>query len=416
MSNLLQNKDLELNDFPPLYAVRKSAADIFANIGIPSKKEENWKYTGLRALERDDFVVPDHECHHDHCHEHHSILPFEAYEINFCNGHVCHLPHELPKGVFICSLMEAYTDYEAKKKLNKHIDLNKNPFCALNTAYLQNGLYIEIAKGTQIEKPIAFCYKTKTEGKNLLLNIHNLIVAKQDSNAKILECFYYEGEQKSEYFLNVVNEIFLEKNALLTHCKVQNDAFYANHIAYNSVVQKEGSSYNGFCLQKGANIGRNETRAELIEPNAKFILNGAYKMNGWALLDTTSDIRHLSPDTYSKQIVRGVVGGKAHGVFQGRIHIAEGSDNTEGSQQHKAILLSDEAEIDCKPELEIFADDVKCSHGATCGELDKEMLFYMMSRGISKGEAEKMLIEAYLLETFENIEDAKIKDWLRDEL
>lgn len=416
MNNLLQNIELELDNFPPLYSMRKKAADIFAEIGIPSKKDENWKYTGLRALERDDFEIPSSECDHKHCHGHDEVLPFDAYEINFCNGHVCHLPHNLPKGVLICSLLDAFSDYDAKKKINKHIDLTKNPFCALNTAYLQNGLYIEIAKGTMLEKPIALCYKTKTDGKNLLLNIHNLVIAKQDSRAEILEYFYYEGEQKSEYFINVVNEISLEKNAFLSHYKLQNDAFYANHIAFNSVVQKENSNYNGFCLQKGANIGRNETRAELLEHGAEFILNGAYKMDGWALLDTTTDIRHLSPDTYSKQIVRGVINGKAHGVFQGRIHIAEGSDKTEGSQQHKAILLSDDAEVDCKPELEIYADDVKCSHGATCGELDKEMIFYMQSRGFSESEAKKMLIEAYLVETLEDIEYPQIKEWLKNEL
>ena len=137
-------------------------------------------------------------------------------------------------------------------------------------------------------------------------------------------------------------------------------------------------------------------------------------MNGWATLDTTTDIEHLVPQTTSSQLIKGVVGGDAKGVFQGKIHIAPNAVQTEGTQLHKALLLSDTAEIDVKPELEIFADDVKCSHGAASGELDEEQLFYMQSRGISREDAKKMLIDAYLEDVFARIENENLRAWFKD--
>ncbi len=415
MNNLLQNIDF-LHDSIPLFTLRNSAAQIFRSNGIPTKKSENWKYTSLLSLERNDYIVDQETCNHQHCSEHNNILPFEAYEIIFCNGKLCHTSHNLPKGLIICPLIDAFEEYNIKKKINSHIEIEKHPFCALNTAYLEHGIYIEVSNNIDIDKPIAIINKVHSQNKNLLMNIHNIMFFGGSSKAKLIEYYYYEGEQKSEYLLNIVNEINLSKNACLEHIKVQKDAFYANHIAYNSVILKENAYYNGYCLQKGANIGRNETRAELIEPFAKFVLNGAYIMNGWALIDTNTDVRHLSCDTYSSQNIRGVVGQKAHGVFLGKIHIAPNADRTEGKQLHKAILLSDEAEVDYKPELEIFADDVKCSHGATCGELDKEMLFYMRSRGIEENIAKQILISAYLTDTLKEINNLELKQWVQNEL
>ena len=160
-------------------------------------------------------------------------------------------------------------------------------------------------------------------------------------------------------------------------------------------------------------MGRNETKVDLLQENAKAQVDAAYIMNGWATLDTTTDIEHLSPKTDSDQMIKGVVGGEARGVFQGKISIDKDAQETEGHQLHRALLLSDTAEIDVKPELEIFADNVKCSHGAACGELDQDQLFYMRSRGIGEDEAKQILIDAYLLEVINRIDDEQIREWVR---
>jgi Fe-S cluster assembly protein SufD len=213
--------------------------------------------------------------------------------------------------------------------------------------------------------------------------------------------------------MNVVNEIYLAENSHLKHYKLQNEAFKAAHISYNAVDVKANASYKSFCLQKGADMARNETYVLLSEEGAHASVDAAYIMNGWATIDTTTDIKHMKPQTTSSQLVKGVVGGQAKGVFQGKIHIAQNAVKTEGYQLHKAMLLSNEAEVDVKPELEIFADDVKCSHGSACGELDKEQLFYMQSRGISEQDAKQLLIDAYLNDVIAKVEDEKIIEWIK---
>ena len=225
-----------------------------------------------------------------------------------------------------------------------------------------------------------------------------------------------DDASNSCYFNNIVNEIYLGAGAELNHYKFQNEACKAAHIAFNAVRIKRNGVYNGFCLQKGADLGRNETRVQLLEEEAKAEVNAAYLMNGWATLDTTTDIEHLAEKTYSSQLIKGVVGGEAKGVFQGKIRIAPNAQKTEGRQLHKALLLSDTAEIDVKPELEIYADDVKCSHGAASGELDQEQLFYLRSRGIGEEEARQMLIDAYLTDVVARVDDPEIRDWLRGQI
>ena len=215
------------------------------------------------------------------------------------------------------------------------------------------------------------------------------------------------------YFNNIVNEFYLSPQAEIKHYKFQNESFKSAHIALNYVRAREGAFYKSFCLQKGADLARNETKIELIQENAGAQVDSAYIMNGWATIDTTTDIDHLSPKTSSNQLIKGVVGGEARGVFQGKISIAKDSQETEGYQMHKALLLSDTAEIDAKPELEIFADNVKCSHGSASGELDQDQLFYMRSRGIGENEAKQILIDAYLLEVINHIDNEQIKEWMR---
>ena len=339
--------------------------------GIPTPKTEAWKYTKLRELDADDyeFAAPA-----DKNAMPLQQFPFPCAEIDFLNGQLVKTSN-LPQGLSIKPLAEAFSF------INQVADINNYPFAALNTAYLKN--------------------------------IRNVIILNSGSRLDLIEYYHYIGEVKSRYFVNQVNEITVKENAELNHYKFQNEAYKANHIALHAVDVETSGTYKSFCLQKGANIARNETKVKLKGRQAKAQVDGAYVMNGWAILDTTTDIEHLVPQTQSSQLIKGVVGGDAKGVFQGKIHIAPNADQTEGTQLHKALLLSDTAEIDVKPELEIFADDVKCSHGAASGELDEEQLFYMQSRGISREDAKKMLIDAYLEDSFARIENETLREWFK---
>ncbi len=428
MPGLLQNKELEGAGIVWLETLRRKGRGAFAAAGLPTPKTEAWKYTRLRMLGADDFVLPAEDeircscgCEEGHCeHENCSCRqehPFPAYVLGFRNGFF-RPPHpELPEGVEVMTLMEALQlEDEAKSRLGKLIELEKYPLAALNTAYLQEGLFINIRRGVRLDKPILIENCTHSGGQNLFFNLRHLIVVENGAEAEIIETYAYHGEPKSRYFSNIVSEIYVGRNAVLRHYKLQDEAFKACHVALAAVQVKEGGRYRRFCAQKGADVGRDEVVVSLREAQASAKVDAVYKMSGWATLDTTTDIRHLSAHTCSEQLVKGVVDGDAKGVFQGRIHIAPDAQQTEGRQLHRALLLSDRAEVDVKPELEIFADDVKCSHGAASGELDEEQLFYMRSRGIDAEEARRMLVEAFLDDALLQIENENVRNWLKGKI
>ena len=428
MPGLLQNKELEGAGIVWLETLRRKGREAFAAAGLPTPKTEAWKYTRLRMLGADDFVLPKEDeircscgCEEEHCkHENrscHQERPFPAYVLGFHNGFF-RPPHpELPEGVEVMTLMEALQlEDEAKSRLGKLIELEKYPLAALNTAYLQEGLFINIRRDVRLDKPILIENCTHSGGQNLFFNLRHLIVVENGAEAEIIETYAYHGEPKSRYFANIASEIYVGRNAVLRHYKLQDEAFKACHVALAAVQVKEGGSYRRFCAQKGADVGRDEVVVSLREPQASAKVDAVYKMSGWATLDTTTDIRHLSSHTRSEQLVKGVVDGDAKGVFQGRIHIAPDAQQTEGRQLHRALLLSDRAEVDVKPELEIFADDVKCSHGAASGELDEEQLFYMRSRGIDAEEARQMLVEAFLDDALLQIENENVRNWLKGKI
>ena len=339
-------------------------------------------------------------------------MPFDAYQIHFYNGKFVPLYPDFPAGVELMTLMQAVVEGEAKNYIGKYIDLQKYPFAALNSAFLEEGLFFVFERNLKLSKPIVIIYHTDTT-EHLVNHICNVFVAENNASAAIVEYYTHAGADKDRYFNNIVNEFYLAPQAEIKHYKFQNEAFKAVHIALNYARVKSGADYKSFCLQKGADLGRNETKVELLQENAVAEVDAAYIMNGWATIDTTTDIEHISSKTKSSQLIKGVVGGEARGVFQGKIRIEKDAQETEGHQLHRALLLSDTAEIDVKPELEIYADNVKCSHGAACGQLDKEQMFYMQSRGIGEAEAKQLLIDAYLLEVINLIDDEKIKEWMR---
>lgn len=382
----------------------------FITQGFPNTKNEKWKYTKIKTLNIDDFVFSHNDKCECSCLD--NRLKTDAYEIKFCNGKLCDKNCCLPDEIKVMSLLNAIENKKVLKYLIKDLNLDDYPFAALNSAYLEQGVFIKVCKGYKANKPLALVYHVNAD-KKYFCNLHNIIVAEDNSKIDIVEYFFHTGEIKAQYFNNIVNEIYIGNNATLGHYKFQNDAFKSFHVALNYVYVQSDGKYNSLCLQKGADLARNETVVKLLEKNAEAVVNAVYTINGWACSDITTDIEHLSSNTTSSQLIKGVVGGNAKGVFQGKIHIAPEAIKTTGYQLHKALLLSDESEVDVKPELEIFADDVKCSHGSTCGEIDKEQMFYLRSRGITEEDAKNILIDAFLEEPMSCIDNTYIKDWIQ---
>nr|QIM10540.1 Fe-S cluster assembly protein SufD [uncultured Alphaproteobacteria bacterium] len=447
MTGLLSEISLFGQDIPWLEGLRERGRSSFV---LPTAKSEAWRYTKLHSLAEDDFIYApskfleelegtaeseeccchgDCNCHHHdgecHCGNreggcscgHHNLdlfvdLPFDAYQLHFYNGKFVPLYPAFPAGVEVMTLMQAVVEGEARNYAGKYIDLKQYPFAALNSAFLEEGLFFVFERNLCLSKPIAIIYHTNTT-QHLASHVRNVFVAENNASVEIVEYYLHVGADKDRYFNNIVNEFYLAPQADVKHCKFQDEAFKAVHIGLNYVRIKAGAKYKSFCLQKGADLGRNETKADLLQEGACAEINAAYIMNGWATLDTTTDVEHMAAKTMSSQLIKGVVGGEARGVFQGKIRIVKDAQETEGRQLHRALLLSDTAEIDVKPELEIFADNVKCSHGAACGELDADQLFYMRSRGIGEDEAKQILIDAYLQEVVNLIDNEEVREWIR---
>lgn len=410
MGGLLQNISLIGDEIPWLKTLRQKGRQAFASAGIPGAKTEAWKYLKPRELDAADYVLSVPETSASAAN-----LPFECYRICFANGRFSPAFSNLPAEIEVVPLVETFMDKEGQAPFYAdHVDwLEQYPFAALNMAYLNEGVFVRIPEDCHLDKPVVIDSHTACGEANLFSNLHNIIILEKGAKAEILEYYHYSGEIKSRYFNNIVNQIFIAENANLRHIKVQKEAFKAAHIAVSPVSVNAGGRYESFCLQLGADIARNETKVMLKQAGAECEVNAAYRIDGWAKIDTTTDIEHQAPCTISHQLVKGVAGGHAKGIFQGKIHIAKDCVQTEGNQLHKALLLSENAEVDVKPELEIFADDVKCSHGAACGELDAEQLFYMRSRGIGEEEARQLLIDAYLDEVISKVGDEKIRAWIK---
>ncbi len=406
-SPLIQNIELFLDDKPSVYALRQKAGSILKKIGFPAPKNEAWKYENLTALLNHNFQIStdEHICGHDCCGHSTPQTPF--IEIKFCRGKLHIEEYNTPPGLTIMPLPLALYEGEHKQYIFNSFNLEQHPFAALNGMYLEQGLCIQVQKGTHINTPVHIKYN-QNNCENLQLNIHNVIIAEKDAAIDIIEEF--SSTTPESYFINIVNEIYLKSNAKVTHYKIQKENSQAYHIALNAVKAQNNSSYKQYYLANGAKFSRNENIINLEQPQAQAEIYSAYTAKKDCLTDITTDINHRQPQTFSNQYAKAVLEDNSTAVFQGKIHILPNAVKTSGNQLHKALYLNDNATLNCKPELEIYADDVKCSHGASCGEIDKEQLFYLTSRGIDKQTAIELLTSAHLNEIIALIPNGQIKE------
>lgn len=407
-SPLIKNVDLFLDDKPSVFALRNKAKTALLSTGFPSLKTEAWKYTDIRPIINSNFNVDtsEHACDHNCCH-HHNEEDTSFIEIRFCNGKLHVEEYETPKGLTITPLPVALFEDDYKKYIFNSFDLNKHPFAALNGSYLEQGVCIYVEKDFSSDTPVLIKYKNN-DSDNQQLNIHNLIILEKGAKLELVEEFSSAAQSTS--LTNIVNEIYLKADSNLTHYKIQKENDKSYHLALNAVKQQQSSNYKQYYLANGAKISRQETLVNLDQISANSEIYSAYVAKKDCITDITTNINHLVENTTSNQYAKGVLEEESTAVFQGKIHIAPNAVKTSGHQLHKALYLNDNATLNCKPELEIYADDVKCSHGASCGELNKEQLFYLLSRGIDEKSAVKLLTDAHLEELLSFIPNPKIKE------
>lgn len=404
--------------------LRGRGAALYGDHGLPSRRDEYWRYTSLNELSKKDFQLANGAPALDVPPlPHRAVAELASYRIVFVNGHLrpdlCVLD-DMPDGVLVAGLgdMVAAAPDRLQPFLGQNVNLSDLPLAALNTAFMRDGMVLFVDAGVNVDKPVHLVSIASPGDTPMMLQPRHLVVLGDGAKATLIES--HIGGSGGAYFNNLVSELTLGERAELNHYTFQEEGPAAVHIAATALNLAAEASYGGFILQSGGLVGRSETRAVLNGPGADCRLDGIYLGAGSQILDNTTYVEHVATGCRSRQVYKGVLDGQARGVFQGKIHVRPGAQQTDGYQMSRTLLLSPRAEIDTRPELEIYADDVKCSHGATAGELDDDAMFYLMSRGISPDAARRILVEAFVSEALSEIrlspvaEDfsAHVRNWL----
>lgn len=389
-----------------LAALRRPATARYRQLGLPGPRTEAWKFTGLNAIKALQ-PVPAAGPAAGGLPAPLAAMPQAAIRVE--NGRLAMLPDALPAGVEVASLGDAAAvPGWVRDALGSVASIDAHPFAALNTAQFTGGVAVRIARNAMPEAPLVLALVTSAAGGDAAAIDHPrvLVVVEEGASADLVTAHLGDGG----YLANPVTEIVVGAGARLGHAILQAESPEAFHVSMTAVRLADKASYDGFVLATGARLARHEVRAELDGLHVEYAINGVYLGAGGQHHDITTFIDHARPHGTSHEMVKGVLTERARGVFQGKILVRPDAQKTDGFQMNRALLLSREAEIDSKPELEIYADDVKCSHGATVGELDDDQLFYLMARGVPRARARALLVEAYVQEAVALIGRAPVRD------
>lgn len=399
--------------------LRQTARARLGAEGFPTSKDEAWKFTPLNAVRNTDFVPAERAADVDV-----TEVPITAprldgaFHVVLINGRFSQDLSDdlssLPDGVSIDVLNDVFVrDPSAVKADLGGLSAPADSFTsALNTAFMEHGLVVRFHRSEQAQ-PRIHVVSIGASGSQPVA-FHPRLLISADAQAKGLVVESHIGLPGQSYLNNPVTEVYVHDSAEIQHYTVVGEDADAFHLGRTAVQCARNASYTSFVLSLGGALVRRDIKVDLIEQGADVRVDGAYALSGDQHSDITSEIRHLVPHTRSNQVVKGVLAGDSRGVFQGRIYVERGAQGTDGRQLHKALLLNRGPEVDSKPELEIYADDVQCAHGAATGEMDEDHLFYLMSRGIDEQTARALLVEGFLDDVIFDIADEGAKTLIHD--
>ncbi len=396
------------------HEVRKAAFEQLSQDGFPLPKAEEYKFTPLtRTIEKafgSDLVTSDQPVAQD-CIDQNVIRDLDAYNIVFVNGAIQQLPEDTEEGLAISSLWEAYQNNpeEVMDQFGRIADPKSDPFVALNTSFAKQGLYIKVDQNITVSKPIMIYHFIGAEEENAVSN-RNLVIVDPSSQVSINENYHTAGDANS--FANVVNEVYVSANARVELTKVQNDKSTAYQFGHTQVYQERDSHFKANTITLNGAMIRNNINITLDDENCEAHMYGLYLLKGKSHVDNHTVVDHRKPNSYSNELYKGIVDEKSNGVFNGKIFVRQEAQKTNAFQSNNNILLSDSATVNTKPQLEIWADDVKCSHGCTIGQLDEEAIFYLRARGIEERAAKAMLLYAFAKDVLENISVEALREQL----
>jgi len=391
--------------------LRRSAMGTFERLDFPTMKDEDWHFTNIAPIAEKMFGVArqgapisdDLIARFAYGQEWHTIV--------FVNGRLQSMDVDA-KGIKVSSL--AADIAKESDVVKRHVSRLATPesasFTALNTALATDGVVLRVGADTKVEKPIHFLFVSDSNAENSAIQTRNLVFAEHHSECTIIESYVTVGG--NSYFSNAVTEVFVAEGARLGHYKLQTESRNAFHVGTIQVHQAKASRYESFSFATGAKLSRTNIYTTLAGDAAEAILNGLYMVDGSQHVDHQTRIEHVAPNCPSHELYKGILDGRSHGVFNGKVYVHPEAQKTDGKQSNNNLLLSDSARVDTKPQLEIFADDVKCTHGATVGRLDETALFYMRSRGVGIAQARRLLTYAFAADVLEKIELEPLKEAL----
>ncbi len=399
-----------------VYPIRKAAMSRFAELGFPTLHDEDWRFTNVAPIAKLPFL-PVLEYSRGNLDaatvEKYSFVGLNASRLVFVNGHFsAELSAILPQtdGIKISNLAAALATDSAliEKHLARQTAGEDNAFTALNTAFFQDGAFIYVPAGKTVTEPVHLLFVSTASEAGTTTSPRNLIIAEANSNLTVIESFVSSGN--GAYFTNAVEELVIGENAVVEHCKFQDESPAAYHIAAIQVHLSRNCNFIAHSVATGAKLSRNNIRTNLAGEGVECVLNGLYLTHDEQLADHHMIVEHAKPHCNSHEYYNGILDGRSKGVFHGRILVRPNAQKTDAKQTNKNLLLSDDATIDTKPQLEIYADDVKCTHGATIGQLNEESIFYLRARGIGLETARRMLIHAFAGEIIDRIRYAPARE------
>ncbi len=388
----------------------------FGEVGFPTTKDEDWRFTNISAISQASFepavaakVTAD------------ALQPFyipgAACRLVFVNGRFAGElsdPGSLSKDVHVTSLSQAIAQggRALESHLGQYLNIERDAFSALNTAFIEDGAYVYLPRRAAVEAPISLLFVSVGAEHPQMTHLRNLIVAEDEAEAHIVEDYVSLGS--GAFFSNVVTELVAGENAVISHHLVEREDRQALNVSTLSTRQARSANVSSHSVLLGGALVRNNVHPVLAGEGGECLINGLFIANGSQHMDNYMLVEHASPHCSSRQFYNGILDGHSHGVFHGRIIVHKDAQKTDAKQTNRNLLLSDDAQIDTKPQLEIYADDVKCTHGATIGQVEENALFYMRSRGIDEPTARRLLLFAFASECLERMKQEPVREYLKE--
>lgn len=400
---------------------RKTAFEKLSSSGLPAVKNEEYKFTNItKVLEKQfNLLAPKGNIEDAKQILEQSAIPdLEAFKLVFINGlYSAELSdQEVIDKLEIASLNSVINNNNSsfKDHFGRLTQKSRDAFTQMNTALTQDGAFIHISPNAVIEKPIAIYNISLSESQSLYTNNRNLIIAERSSEATFLE--FNLSNDSGDIFNNVTTEIIVEENANISFYTLQNGLETTNHLGNLEVLQHRSSTFSAYTFTLNGSMVRNNLNVAVDGEGCETHMFGLYVLNGKTHVDNHTAVDHIQPNSFSNELYKGILEDKSKGVFNGKVYVRKEAQKTNAFQSNKNILLSDSAVINTKPQLEIWADDVKCSHGCTTGQLDEDALFYLRARGLSKVSARAMLLYAFAIEVLDNVKIEPLKVYLENKL